>query len=77
MPARRRMYPDRAPARGISGTPAAYDCCARPGCGDARVKHTSDGRCTAAKYFPVAQPWGGHRNVPGTCSCTGFTESEE
>lgn len=77
MPARRRHYPGRGPAPGISGTLAAYDTCARPGCGDARVKHTSGGVCTAAKYYPVAQPWGGRRTVPGSCSCPGFVESEE
>ena len=77
MPARRRMYPDRAPATGLSGTRAAYDSCARPGCGHARVKHLTSGPCVNL----VTWPPGDDRNWAGTgygpCSCTGFSESEE
>lgn len=77
MPARRRMYPDRAPATGISGTAAAYDSCARPSCGHARVKHLTGGACTAPKWHPTAAELAANEYGPGTCSCPAFTESEE
>lgn len=77
MPARRRHYPGRGPAPGISGTRGAYDTCARPGCGHARVKHLTAGPCvtpvhqvTLPRSTAGAGPW-------GICQCPAFTESEK
>ena len=77
MPARRRHYPGRAPAAGMSGTRAAYDICARPECRHARVKHTAGGTCTAVLYYATARPPGVMVPLPGCCTCPAFSESEE
>jgi hypothetical protein len=76
MPARRKHYPGRGPATGISGTRRAYDLCA--GCGHARVKHLTGPRpgCSAAVVFPMDLSECGIRKGPGTCLCPGYTETE-
>ena len=77
MPARRRHYPDRAPATGISATRGAYDSCRT--CGHARVKHLTGPLpgCAGLVYVTTAQ--GGQYHPPrmGSCPCPRFNESEE
>jgi len=77
MPARRRHYPGRGPAAGISGTHAAYDNCARPGCGHSRVHHLAGGPCTRLLAPVIDQATREEVITTGLCRCERFKESEE
>ena len=77
MPARRRHYPGRGPAAGISGTRAAYDQCAT--CGHARVTHTISPPAGCSGLAYVTRPDGKQYSPPrmGVCPCPGFKERQE
>jgi hypothetical protein len=77
MPARRRHYPGRHAARGISATRGAYDLCR--GCPHPRVKHLTGPLpgCAGTVYVPDPGATAGPGMIPGTCPCPGFTETEE
>lgn len=77
MPARRRHYPGRGPAAGISGTRAAYDRCRT--CGHARVNHLTSALFVCSGLVYVTRPDGKQFSPPrmGLCPCPRFKESEE
>lgn len=72
MPARQRHYVSRGPRTGTAGTAAAYQLCARPGCGDARIRHATFGPCAATHWAAAASPGADSPPTFTLCQCPRF-----
>lgn len=74
MPARQRHHVSRGPRTGAAGTAAAYQLCARPGCGDARIRHATFGPCAATHWAARHPDQDGDGATFTLCQCPRFVE---